>query len=354
MSSYARAIARTLATFRPDTAYGYVAVQETPHGVRLDLAMLGRDSATTSAYVTVHVPAPDARYVEGAPAVIALDDLAAIGRPETANRAGVHGKLGTVAGRNVDVTYVPMPDVPARSLHPATVEAMGRVAHAAARNGDRPVLASVLLRNGRAVATDTFRMAAERIADTDVEAVVPLHVVEAVTAKGVDGVGIAVGDGYVHASYRVAVGPARSRETFRVRVAVPLLEGTYPGLEGILPADLSAANAVMAATDTAAVRELGKVAGGKRKLGTFPTALTVDGSAWRGTVTAGAVTADRTVAILDVTGEIPPVAVNASYLADALDYVGDGAALHVRDGLKAIAMGTADGSRMALVMPMRA
>lgn len=352
MGSYARAIARTLETFRPGPDFGYVAVRHVGSVITVEPCYAGGSTATTAGTVAVTVPAGSAAGDTG-PTVIGLAELAAIGRPTGVADGHVHGTDGTAKGRTVDVTYAPFPEMPADILADETVRAMADVAHAAGRDPGRYVLTSVLLRGGRAVATDRFRMAAVRIPDT-VDAVVPLDVVEAIAARGVTDVRVGIGDGRVHAHYVRTFGTAKNRETFEAYVAVPLVQGTYPGLDGILPADMADANAVLLGADVDAVRQLGKAAGGKRGGGLAPTRLTVDGKAWRGTVTNGHVTAERPVAELDVIAELPDVAVNWSYLADAFDHVGDGAAMHVRDGLKAIAMGTADGSRMALVMPMRA
>ena len=232
------------------------------------------------------------------------------------------------------------------------------VARAASRDAHgRAVLGVVLIADGYAAATDTYRLhAAEVPTDGDGSALIPEHVIRAIPT-GVD---------YLYLAGDQAGGPVAAPDagTFLVRWSAPprgrtprrtgyltgyAIAGPYPRWRTLLPAEAELEGAPTITTTGTVKTAIGPAAkAGKAAGANTPVILGWQADA-PGTVTAEA--GGVAVALGTATTGTGSIAFNPAYLADLDGYLGAGGELVVRDGLKAT-IGT-NGGRTALLMPMR-
>jgi hypothetical protein len=230
----------------------------------------------------------------------------------------------------------------------SVADALRSVARAAASGSwVREVLTNVAIGGGEAAATDTYRLNVAEVPtdpDSGREALVPAAWIAAIPARGVDRLTItaengeaASDEGAAELTYRVTT---RGR-TRRVVIVGRTSSGPFPNYRGLIPDTFDGAATMIV---RASLGDVIKPLGDHRTpvvvtLGEADGMVKLDGSDGRtatyGTATTGMVT----------------VAANPAYLADLVDHVGDGATLHVRDGLRAM---IAEGEgRTTLLMPMR-
>jgi DNA polymerase III sliding clamp (beta) subunit (PCNA family) len=222
-------------------------------------------------------------------------------------------------------------------------DALRSVADACGGSDARDVLTHVVLRDGEAAATDTYRLNVATVPVVgDGEALVPASWIATMPRRGVDRLTIVAegGDGATaELTYRVTT---RGR-TRRVTIVGRVNPGPFPNYRSLIPtADQLTDAATMVVRSS--LGDVVKPLGDHRTpvvltLGDTPDVVGIEGSEGRtatyGTATTGMMT----------------VAANPAFLADLVDHVGDGATLTIRDGLRAM-LATGDG-RTTLLMPMR-
>lgn len=229
------------------------------------------------------------------------------------------------------------------------------VAVAAATGNDaRAVLSGVYFdaEDGRAVATDTYRMHGTELRTITKAAIIPAVHVTAVTATATGAIALGITDDGRRYSmdYTVAKGRDAAARVLIFRITAPTIEGPFPNYASLIPAAADAA-ATWTIADAAAVAAAFVPFHTKTN---DPMHVEASAGALRltrrdrdGGTTEGSAPIDTGTA----TEGTPTFAINARYLGDAVRMTGDGAALRVRDGMRSI---ITEGSRtFALVMPMR-
>ena len=227
---------------------------------------------------------------------------------------------------------------------------------ASSRDAARPVLTGVLLElaghpGARMVATDSYRLHIADIAGRgDLAAIIPGAVIKsigrAIGRKPAGTVTIAVAG----RDQRGDVDAVRFKLPNGVEVTTRTIAGEYPNYRQLIPergtgtgvrygpelADAVKAGAPFAG-DTGPIRcAFDSVFGAKL------SASSADLGDW-----------SRELAGVEVWGESVTVALNPGYLLGGIGAVGAGATVEVRDGLKPAVFRSADGRRIALVMPVR-
>jgi len=232
----------------------------------------------------------------------------------------------------------------------AEVAATLRSVAGAAAHDDyaRDVLRHVALRGREAAATDTYRLAIAEV-PTDQPAgghtvgLVPAAWLLAIPRRGVDRLTIVATDGggrepgTAEVTYRVTT---RGR-TRRVTIVGRTSPGPFPKYGTLIPEQDDTGTTVVIPTGIGDV--LGRMSS--------PVTMTL-GDGTLTLVDPSGMTASMGTAIVGGPHGPGEVIANAAYLADLVEHVGEGAAMYLRDGLRAM-LAERDG-RTALLMPMRA
>jgi hypothetical protein len=211
----------------------------------------------------------------------------------------------------------------------------------------REVLRHVALRGREAAATDTYRMAiaevpTDQTGGASTTGLVPASWLLAIPRRGVDRLTIVATDGATRdvgtaeLTYRVT-----SRDRVRHVTVVGLtVTGPYPNYASLIPDRDETGTTVTIPVG------LGDVLGRMAR----PVSVAIGVDTLTLTDPAG-VTATLGTAIVSGAQGPGEVTLDPAYLADLVDHVGEGAALYVRDGLRAL-VADRDG-RTSLLMPMR-
>ena len=356
------------------------AVGRTPHGDRR--AIIRREGLTAylvaaDGEVTYAEAIGDADpYATAVGYAVDLDRLAAVKAAElvTITPDGLTADGARMPVTIADADYLPLaPEVDAGAVT-VKVEVQGSgaadlvaelhgVTVAAARGSDaRPVLTGVIIADGEAAATDTYRMHVGTVPTVgDGSTIIPASVLRAVPvtadyfylAGDGDGARVGAGSGG-RAFYLQWSTPPRGRTPRRSgTITGRAIQGPFPNYRTLIPAaaDLDGAPTITA-TGTVAAAIKPAAAASRAALGRGPSVVLGWSEDAPGTVTVEAAGAEGVaVALGTATTGTGRVAFNPGYLGDADAYLGEGAVLAVRDGLKAV-VGEA-GGRTALVMPMR-
>ena len=240
----------------------------------------------------------------------------------------------------------------------ATVADLHGVTVAAASGIDaRAVLTGVLIADGAAAATDTYRMHVAAMPTVgDGSTIIPAHVLRAlpVTADYLhvegDGGPAAVGADGGRAFRITWSAPPRGRTPRRSGIITGrTVAGPFPNYRTLIPtADQLDGAPTITTTGTVKAAIAPAAKAGKAAGVNTPVIL-----GWQADA-PGAVTVEAggvAVALGTATTGTGSIALNPGYLADLDGYLGAGGELVVRDGLKAT-VGT-NGGRTALLMPMR-
>ena len=316
--------------------------------------VIGHGSADPATRVAIAVDLDDLRTMRNVGEVTIRDTGAGWSMTATGERDGVTSSVtSTLADLTREVpTWPTFPGV----ADPVVVDVRGDEAAAVAdalrsvaRAADttsygREVLRHVLVGDGEAVATDTYRLNLATIpTDGGVPALVPAAWLAAIPARGVDRLTI-VGeagtrsdhlDGAAELTYRVTT---RNR-TRRVTIVGRITGAPFPNYRALIPAedDRTATVTIPAGIGDIVRRMTAPVTMSVGEVADLVTLTDAHGStATIGTATTGTV----------------EVAANGAYLRDLADHVGPGATLAMRDGLRAM-IATGEG-RTTLLMPMRA
>lgn len=232
----------------------------------------------------------------------------------------------------------------------------GVLTAAAAGSDARAVLTGVYFdgENGEAVATDTYRMAAARIADLHGSGIIPADVLRIANATASGGMELHAdpdGERYL-LTYRAVKGTKKSPRIVAVSIYGAMLEGPFPNYAAIVDPARDYAAHTWTITDAAGTADVIGSFANKRNV---PVHVEAAGSAVRASVTLpdGGGTRDAYPPIVnggrdEVTNG---AAFNPAYFVDAVKHAGDGATVGIRDGLKAAYFD--GGDRYALLMPMR-
>jgi DNA polymerase III sliding clamp (beta) subunit (PCNA family) len=280
---------------------------------------------------------------------------------------GIVGRLTVLTGsgsaelRAEDPDKFPAPSAfvlrPFATIADRERAALRGVLAAAARGGDaRAVLTGVYFdsANGEAVATDTYRMAAARIATMHASGIIPSDVLAIAIATG-------TGSTEVHAdpdgerfllTFRTEKGTKNAPRIVAVSVYGRFVPGPFPNYAAIVAPARDESAYEWTVTDAAGTADAMRTFTNGRNV---PVMLEAAGSAVRASVTipdGGGTREAFPPIVTDGKDEALAVAAfNPSYFADAAQHAGDGAALRIRDGLKAAYFD--GGDRYALLMPMR-
>ena len=269
-----------------------------------------------------------------------------------------------------DPDYLPaVPDLDAPTV---TVEVEGAdaadlvaelhgVARAAATGYDaRAVLTAVLIADGEAAATDTYRMHVGTVPTVgDGATLIPERAVRAIPARA--------DYAYLAGDQAGQPWPANGPGAFVIRWGTPprgrtprrsgiiagrAVEGPYPNYRGLIPSADELDGVPTVTTTGTLAAAIKPAATAARTLGRFPSVVLGWAEDAPGTVTVEAAGVEgATVTLGTATTGTGGAAFSPTYLGDADAYLGAGADLAVRDDLKS-AVGT-NGGRTALVMPMR-
>lgn len=332
-----------------DPAAGIVKVRRTD-GVTVDATAVVMGATALAGTVTVDAD-PLAAAVHGATTVgLAVDGDAVVVTTELGSLR-LAGRDRLPDAHDGDWQY-------AATIGPDELDAVRAVAGAAARPADgRPVLAAVKLDPdgdgaGHAVATDTYRLHAARLAVVREPVMIPARMLEAAARLASDPVAVTVRADDPDRFRLVLVarkGPRSAPRSVAYIVDASGPAGTYPEWRKLAPTPDRLAGAgswrVVDAAGTATA--LGTLANTRN----VPTILEADGVAVRAAATFGPDERREAAVALEADGVPVTVGVNPRYLADAVELVGDGAAVTVPGGLRAMILEGDD--RYALVMPMR-
>jgi hypothetical protein len=219
----------------------------------------------------------------------------------------------------------------------SVADALRSVARAADTTSyGREVLAHVLVGDGEAAATDTYRLNLATIpTDGGEPALVPAAWLAAIPARGVDRLTIVGEVGAAELTYRVTT-RGRSRS---VAIVGRVSGEPFPNSRALIPAE----------DDRAATVTIPSGIGEVVRRMTAPVTMSVGEVADLVTLTDAH---GSTATIGTATTGTVEVAANGTYLRDLADHVGPGATLALRDGLRAM-IATGEG-RTTLLMPMRA
>jgi len=254
----------------------------------------------------------------------------------------------------------------------AALDALQGVAGATAKSADvRAVLTAVALHaDGTAAATDTYRLHVAPVtvevgpdARPDAEVLIPAYVLQAIPAGKVVGFRLAGvppipaeanAAGRWGMAVRLQYGTARNRVTVAIDAHGPTVEGPYPGWRALLPHDRQERTGTYVVPEglPEAVKAVQPKGPTYVQWAAGADAVTLQAMAnGHGSVLhlpEGAPSAS----IGTATTGYADVIVNSDYFAPAAGFVGVGATVEVRDGLRAVHLLGTDGRR-ALVMPMR-
>jgi hypothetical protein len=230
----------------------------------------------------------------------------------------------------------------------SVADALRSVARSAASDAyAREVLTTVVIGDGEAAATDTYRLNVADVPtdpDSGPRALIPASWIATIPARGVDRLTIIAesGEGRDAGAAELIYRVTTRGRTRRIVITGHTSPGPFPNYRGLMPDTLDDAATMVVRSS---LGDVVKPLGDHRTpvvltLGDAPDVVAIAGSEGRtatfGTATTGTVT----------------VAANPAYLADLVDHVGDGATLAIRDGLRAM-LATGEG-RTTLLMPMRA
>lgn len=209
----------------------------------------------------------------------------------------------------------------------------------------RAILHHVEVSDGRVAATDTYRLNVGTVPTTgDGSGLIPASWARALPRRGVTRLTVVVEDGagrdagHAELTYRAHTGRGDTARTRDVTIVGRTDAGPFPNYQQLMP-DVSTSTATLVVPDG-----IGDVLA---RMGA-PVTITVRGDGIDLVDPAGLTAAIATA----TTGGELTVALNPGFLADLADHVGEGATLHMRDGLRAL---LADQhGRASLLMPMRA
>lgn len=333
-----------------DPAAGVVTIRRTD-GVGLDATASVMGATALAGTVTVDAD-PFAAIVKAAKTVALHVDGDALAVTTDAGTATLPGRERLPDGYAGDWQY-------AATLALDELDALASVARVAAgsANGGRPILEAVQLDpdgdgTGTAVATDTYRLHAAAVAVVREAVRVPWRVLEVATRLASQPVAVTVrpdNPAYVRLAVLARKGPKTAPRTVAYVVQAAAATGDYPDWRALAPTpDRLAGAGSWRVTDAAGTATaLGTLANRQN----VPTILEADGVAVRAAATFAGGDRRTAAVALEADGVPVTVGVNPRYLADAVELVGDGAAVTVPDGLRAMIL-EGDG-RYALVMPMR-